>query len=83
MPCVRLRFAADLAVGTVVLAAVPVAAVGRRVHEVASPAISLVREDLARQVGAALDRLVPVAVTRWSSGSTSTSWSRSTSTSSA
>jgi hypothetical protein len=58
-----LRFAADLAVGTVVLAAVPVAAVGRRVHEVASPAIAVVRDDLARQVGAVLDRVVPVAVT--------------------
>jgi len=57
-----LRLAADLAVGTVVLAAVPVVAVGRRVREVASPAVALVREDLARQVGAALDRLVPVAV---------------------
>jgi hypothetical protein len=53
---------ADLATGVVVLAAVPVAAVGHRVREVSRPAVTLVRDDVARQVSAALDRLVPAAV---------------------
>lgn len=53
---------ADLATGVVVLAAVPVAAVGHRVRDVSRPAVSLVRDDLSRQVAAALDRLVPAAV---------------------
>ena len=53
---------ADLATGAMVLAAVPVVAVGHRVREVSRPAVSLVRDDVSRQVAAVLDRLVPAAV---------------------
>ena len=56
------RFTADLALGAVALAAVPVAAVGHRVRVLAEPAVSLVREELTRELAEALDVVVPAAV---------------------
>jgi hypothetical protein len=57
-----LRFATDLALGAVALAAVPVIAVGHRVRELAQPAVSLLRDEITRQLTEALDVAVPAAV---------------------
>ena len=57
-----LRFTADLALGAAALAVVPVAAAGRRVRELAEPAVALVRDELTRQLAEALDVIVPAAV---------------------
>ena len=57
-----LRFTADLALGTVALAAIPVAAAGRRVRVLAQPAVSLLRDEVTRQLAEALDVVVPAAV---------------------
>ena len=56
------RFAADLALGTVALVAVPVAAVGHRIRVLAEPAVSLLRDEVTRQLAEALDVVVPAAV---------------------
>jgi hypothetical protein len=57
-----LRFTADLALGAVALAAIPVAAAGHRVRELAEPAVGLVRDEVTRQLAEALDVVVPAAV---------------------
>jgi hypothetical protein len=57
-----LRFTADLALGAVALAAVPVAAAAHRVRELAEPAVDLVRDEVTRQLAEALDVVVPAAV---------------------
>ena len=57
-----LRFATDLALGAVALAAVPVVAVGHRVRELAQPAVSLLRDEITRELAEALDVAVPAAV---------------------
>jgi uncharacterized membrane protein YheB (UPF0754 family) len=53
---------ADLALGAVALIAVPVAAVGHRVRVLAEPAVSLLRDEITRQLADALDVAVPAAV---------------------
>jgi hypothetical protein len=57
-----LRFTADLALGAVALAAIPVAAAGHRARELAEPAVALVRDEVTRQLADALDVVVPAAV---------------------
>ena len=57
-----LRFTADLALGAVALVAIPVAAAGHRVRVMAEPAVSLVRDEVTRQLAEALDVIVPAAV---------------------
>ena len=57
-----LRLTADLALGAAALIAIPVSAVGHRVRVLAEPVVSLLRDEITRQLTEALDVAVPAAV---------------------